>query len=169
MRATLHTTSNSFFPFCFLLQIPHSSLSPGRLCFPQSPSLPPIKPSLETLQTRRGSGSLSPSLPLPHISFSPLSHSLCLCILPVSFFPSRARCPSSFSPLARSLGTNDHYYWIVAAPPSLSLTPSLYSSLLLGPSVVVPLLSRTQRKTEGGRERERESCGAVRPAADHFT
>ena len=74
------------------------SLSPSRLSFPQSPSLPPIKPSLETLQTRRGSGGSLP-LPLPHISFSPLSLSHCLCILSVSFFPSRARCPSSFSPL----------------------------------------------------------------------
>ena len=69
---------------------------PSRLSFPPSP----IKPSLETLQTREGHRPPS-LLPSPtYIIFASFSFSRSLCILSsVSFFPSRARCPSSFSPL----------------------------------------------------------------------
>lgn len=118
---------------------PLLSFSPSRLCFPQSPSLPPIKPSLETLQTRRGSG----SLPLPHISFSPLSlsvYSLSL-ILPLSSSLSEQLFSSRY----------DHYYWIVAASLSLPLVCSLAHPLLC-PSCESCLGQR------GGRLRERRAA-----------
>ena len=127
-----------------LLSPPLPSL-PSRLSFPPSP----IKPSLETLQTREGQWPPH-SLPLPHISFSPLSLGLCVFSPPSHSSPLELVVRAAFLLSVRSLLLDSH-----CPPLPPSLTPSSVVCSLAHPLLYSPCLAQ-------------RSGAAVRPA-DHFT
>ena len=133
-----------------LLSPPLPSL-PSRLSFPPSP----IKPSLETLQTREGQW---PPLSLPP-SLSHIYHFRLFLFLSVSVYSLLRLILPLSSSLSEQLFSSryDHYYWIVTAPsPPLFLTPSSVVCSLAHPLLYSPCLAQ-------------RSGAAVRPAADHFT
>ena len=115
--------------------------SPVGLAFLHLPSNPLLRP----FKLTRGSGPLSPSLslPLPHISFSPLSLGLCVFSPPSHSSPLELVVRAAFLLSVRSLLLDSH------CPLSLSLSHSLVCSLLLGPSVVVLPLSRAEERRCG--------------------
>ena len=143
----------------FFCSISASPLSPSFLpvasfaflnlprCLPSNPLLRPFKLG--------GAAALSLPPSLSHIYHFRLSLSLSLSVYSPSLILPLSSSLSEQLFSSRSLARYERSLLLDSRRPSLSLSlpPSLYSSLLLGPSVVVPLLSRTQRETEGGRGR----------------
>ena len=131
-----------------LLSTLPSPPSPVGLAFLHLPSNPLLRP----FKLGRGTGPL-PFFPLPHISFSPLSLSLGLCVFspPSHSSPLELVVRAAFLLSVRSLLLDSH----CPLSPSSSLTPSSVVCSLAHPLLYSPCLAQ-------------RSGAAARPA-DHFT